>query len=89
MSSFNLLDGVPVTLQTPGVYKFVNTMVAAGPTVINIADADPTSSALQASTDGTFTASGDGLIELGSGIISADVTAGDFITLEFVRGGKV
>jgi hypothetical protein len=89
MSRFNLFDGVEITLQTSGVYKFVNTMVAAGPTVLNTLGADPSSSTLQPMTDGTFTTSGDGLVELGAGPISADIQAGDFMTLEFIRSSKV
>jgi hypothetical protein len=89
MSRFNLLDGVEIELQTTGVYQYVHTMVAAGPTVLNILGADPSSSALQPMTDGTFTSSGDGLVELGAGPLSADIQAGDFMTLEFIRSGKV
>jgi hypothetical protein len=69
----------------PGDWQFNNVLAAAGPTTFQISTDDGLT--FRDMTDGVFTASSDGTINIGRGsIFRATIQTGDTLTMALVRG---
>ena len=69
----------------PGTWKYKNVLAAAGPTTILLSTDD--GATFDAESDGVFTASGSGLLDIGRGdLFKATIQGGDTLTMSLVRG---